>query len=135
MIAFEVEPEKPPEGGDFLNWLEERDRAITECASRPSGHRWQIEGEPGEEPFLSCQDCPAGGDDLFPDIHVYLTCDEPEVIGDREVPWGRPLPDDMEPYVIPVNLRIEARPYTSLNFIGTEYDIEIRITERDGESA
>lgn len=135
MIAFEIEPEKPSEDGDFLNWLEVRDRDITACAARPSGHAWQVEGEPGEQPSLSCRDCPAGGDDLFPDIHDYLACDEPEEIGGRKVLWGSPLPDDAEPYEIPVHVRIEVHAYTSMNSIGPEYDIDIHIIPRGGEGA
>lgn len=132
MILFEIEPEKPSEDGDFLNWLEERDRTIHGCGSRPSGHRWLVEGEPGEEPSLSCQDCPAGGDDLYSDIHDYLAYDEtPDRIGDREVRWGHPLPDDAEPYEIPVTVEFEEiRHWTDY---GTEYDVEIHVKPRGGE--
>ncbi|GAA2861030.1 hypothetical protein [Nonomuraea rubra] len=135
MILFEIEPEKPSEETNFLDWLEVRDRDITACAARPSGHAWQVEGEPGEQPSLSCQDCPAGGDDLFPDIHDYLACDEPELIGGREVLWGRPLADDAEPFTIPVHVRIKEHRYASMNAIGWEYDIEVHVTPRGDEAA
>ena len=134
MILFEIEPEKPPEDGDFLNWLEGRDRTIAECASRPSGHRWQIQGEPGDEPSLSCQDCPAGGDDLYPDIHDYLAYDEtPDRIGGHEVMWGRRLPDGAEPYEIPVTVEFEE--IRRMTDYGTDYDVEIHIIPRGGEAA
>lgn len=135
MIAFEVEQGKPA-GDTFLDWLEERDELMAACAARESGHRWQVEAEPGEEPCLSCQDCPAGGDDLYPDIHIYLACDEePDTIGDHKVLWGRPLPDDAEPFTIPVDVRIESHRYTSMDCIGYEYDVEIHVALRGGDVA
>lgn len=105
MIAFEVAEYEPPQD-DFLNWLEERDRAITGCASRPSGHAWQVVGEPGEGPELSCADCPAGSDDLVGDSCIYME-EEPYEIGGQVVDFTSPLPADAEPYSIPVAARVE----------------------------
>lgn len=135
MNLFEIEPDKPSEDGGFLEWLDERCRAMAACAARQGGHRWQIEGEPGEEPCLSCEDCPAGGDDLYPDIHDHLAYDgQPQTISDHQVAWGQCLPDDAEPYTIPVDVEIEAIRYESPDFVGYEYDVRILLTPR-GEAA
>lgn len=134
MILFEVEPDKQSEDGGFLAWLEERDRVIAACALREGGHRWLIEGEPGEEPCLSCQDCPASADDVLPDLLDELAYhDTPETIGGHSVHWGRPLPADATPYTIPVNIRVETT--AAMTDYGTEYRAEIEITLRGGETA
>jgi hypothetical protein len=106
-------------------------RLITECASRPGGHTWTVQGDAGERPWLSCADCPAGGDDIYPDIIDQLG-DEPYELGGRTIRFGQELPDfDASMFEVPVNVRIEEHRYTSMNCIGYEYDIEIHITTRE----
>ncbi|WP_326829721.1 hypothetical protein OIE13_06165 [Streptosporangium sp. NBC_01810] len=134
MNLFEIVVGEPPREDEFLGWLEERGQRIAACAARPFGHRWQVEGEPEEEPHLSCEDCPAGADDLMPDLldilAYYATL---ETIGDREVRWGSPLAADAAPFAIPVNISIETITHTG--DYGTEYDYEVHITSRGGEGA
>lgn len=134
MTPFEMESPERAEGGEFLDWLEERDRSVMACAARPSGHRWKVEAELGEEPCLSCEDCPAGADDVMPDLPSILAYhDTAETIGAHEVHWGRPLADDAEPYTIPVSIDIES--ITRMSDYGTEHDVEVHITVRGGEAS
>lgn len=125
---------EPSQEDEFLDWLEERDRSVMACAARPSGHLWQVEAEAGEKPCLSCESCPAGADDVMPDLFDILAYhDTAETIGAHEVHWGRPLADDAEPYTIPVSIDIEA--ITRMSDYGTEHDVEVHITVRGGEAA
>jgi hypothetical protein len=130
--AFEAyQPPEEPSERDFLGWLEERDEHIAACAARPSGHRWQIDAEPGEAPSLSCEGCPAGGDDIYPDI-IDLLYGQTYELGGRTIVIGEELPDnEASMFKIPVNMRIEEHRYTSMNSIGYEYDVEIHITARE----
>ncbi|GLX06719.1 hypothetical protein Misp03_36460 [Microbispora sp. NBRC 16548] len=80
-------------------------RAVAECAARPGGHAWLVEAEPGEEPYLTCADCPATGDDLYPDLDMLL--DWAQDIGGTRVQFGRALPGDAVPYSIPVAVELE----------------------------
>jgi hypothetical protein len=106
-------------------------RRIAACAARPGGHAWTVEGDAGEAPWLACADCPAGGNDLYPDI-TDLLGDEPYELGGRAIVFGQELPDvDSSCFKIPVNVRVKETRHTSMNCIGWEYDVEIQITERE----
>jgi hypothetical protein len=129
-VEFETGDPFQPKGEEFMDWLEERDDRITACATREGGHGWQIEGEPGEEPYVSCGDCPADADELFPDLMSLLS--GPMDVDGRTVVFGEVLPDQAEPCKLPVAVRVETirRDYAD----GTEYDVEVHITPRGGDA-
>ncbi|GGS88332.1 hypothetical protein ACFFV7_51070 [Nonomuraea spiralis] len=107
------------------------ERQIAECAARPAGHAWTIQGDTGEWPWLACDDCPASGDDLYADILDLLDGQTYE-LGGRTIVIGKELPDDeTSMFKIPVDVRIAEHRYTSMNSIGYEYDVEILITDRE----
>lgn len=130
MSLFEIDDSPRSQGEELMDWLDERDDRITACAARDGGHGWQVEGEPGEEPYVSCGDCPAGADELFPDLMSLLS--GPVDVGGRTVVFGEVLPDRAEPYKLPVAVRVETirRDYAD----GTEYDVEVHITPRGGDA-
>lgn len=106
-------------------------RLIAECAARPGGHAWTVQGDSGESPWLACADCPAGGDNIYPDV-IDLLDNEAYELGGRTIRFGEELPDDdSSMFKIPVLVRVEERRYTSMDSIGHEYDVEIQITDRE----
>jgi hypothetical protein len=109
----------------------EQQHLIAECAARPGGHAWTVEGDSGDSPWLSCADCPASGDDVYPDV-IDMLGDEPYELGGRTIVFGQELPDDdTSVFTIPVHVRVKETRYTSMNCIGYEYDVEIHITDRE----
>lgn len=106
-------------------------RATADCAARPGGHRWTLEGIPEEPPHLSCEDCPASADDLTADCLDLLDGTEME-LGGRTVTFGQDLPADAEPFSIPVTITVKRVVYRGGPLMWPEeYDIEIDITGRD----
>lgn len=107
------------------------ERQIAECAARPGGHAWTIQGDAEERPWLACDDCPAGGDDLYPDI-IDLLDGQTYELGGRTIVIGKELPDDeTSMFKIPVHVSVEEHSWTSMNSIGPEYDVEIQISDRE----
>ncbi|WP_431903683.1 hypothetical protein [Nonomuraea sp. bgisy101] len=105
-------------------------RLIAECAARPGGHAWTVQGDSGESPWLACADCPATGDDAYPDIIDILDSCEYE-LGGRTIRFGEELPDDdSSAFKIPVDVEIESTRFACPDWIGYEYDVEIHITDR-----
>jgi len=107
----------------------ERRRKVAACGARPGGHAWQVEGEPGEAPYLSCADCTACGEDIYPDVIDLLYGEVYELAG-RAIHFGEELDDESGGFVIPVHVRVEEVRYTSMDCIGYEYDVEVHITDR-----
>lgn len=106
-------------------------RVIAECAARPGGHAWEVEGIPEETPFLWCADCPVRPDDLFPDIMDELDTKAYE-IGGRTVTFGAYLPGiQSNRFTIPVDVAVRISPPKPDYWSGDDHvDIEILITDR-----
>ncbi|MGI5286588.1 hypothetical protein ACQEVF_25070 [Nonomuraea polychroma] len=136
MIRFELDPFADPfqDSGDAATAspgpdpLTEHEQLVTACAARPGGHRWLLVGEPEEAPYLSCEDCPGGTDDAYPELSLLLH-GLTDIGKAYTVDFSEPLSADAEPYSIPVNVAVEEiRRWTDY---GTEYDAEVHITDRE----
>ncbi|MFI9507239.1 hypothetical protein [Nocardia sp. NPDC052566] len=111
-------------------FMAERERRIDECANRRTGHAWNVEGEGGGLPSLTCSDCRCGGDWAYPDIMDMLFDTEYE-LDERTIVFGEELPDEeASRFAIPVAIRIEEVRYVSMNSIGYEYDVVVHLTQR-----
>lgn len=106
-----------------------RQQLITACANRDGGHAWELEGEPGETPCLSCAGCPATSHDLLDSCLDFLY-DQRIALGGHLVHFGQALPTDAEGYRIPVNVTLEDIVHPGGPWGGPECDVAVHITDR-----
>lgn len=111
-----VDPPKP-------DWVTAAEQAVAACP----GHVWLLVLEDNGEVDLSCERCPAGVDDLYPDGHdmIFYSADGIEVeMGHHN------LPDDDTPVRIPVTAHVlSGRDYWG------DYEVELIIEARDSHEA
>jgi hypothetical protein len=105
---------------------------------RARGHDWYLEVDPDDGVSLYCRTCPADANDLYPDGTDLLG-------GDFEVYPGYVLSlrsgfvlvngEDRDGHVYgwcgPVTVRLYTEKYTSMDWIGYEYDAWIEVDPRD----
>lgn len=105
---------------------------------RARGHDWYLEIDPYEGVFLRCLMCPAGVDDVYPDGQELLTGEfavYPGYVlglrcGDVEVN-GTWYPDGFTyGWRGPVTVNLHVEKYTSMDWIGTEYDVWVEVDPR-----
>lgn len=101
------------------------------------GHDWYLEIDPDEGVHLSCRKCPAGADDVYPDGIDMLT-------GEFEVYPGYVLSlqtgdvhvngEFRDGHVYgwrgPVAVDLHTEKYTSMDWVGYEYDAWIEVEPR-----
>jgi hypothetical protein len=102
------------------------------------GHDWYLEVDPDDGVSLYCRKCPAGADDVYPDGIDAL-------VGEFEVYPGYVLSlhtgsvqvngkwrDGLFTYGWrgPVTVELHVEKYTSMDWIGTEYDVWVEVEAR-----
>jgi uncharacterized protein RhaS with RHS repeats len=107
--------------------------------NRCPGHDWYLHIDPDDGTWLHCRKCPAGVDDLCPDGQDLLT-------GEFEVYPGYVLGLRYGSVEVngtdrggwftygwrgPVTVDLHVEKYTSMDWIGTEYDVWIEVGKRD----
>lgn len=112
-----------------------RDLFVSLCP----GHGWYLTIDPDDGVYLKCQKCPAWLDDVHPDGIDLLT-------GEFEVCPGYALSlhtggvrvNGQETYGLftygwhgPVTIELHVEEYTSMDWIGSEYDARIEVEPRD----
>jgi hypothetical protein len=112
-----------------------RDLFVSRCPE----HDWRLTIDPDDGVYLKCQRCPAWLDDVYPDGIDLLT-------GDFEVFPGYVLSlqaggvqvNGQESYGLftygwhgPVTVKLYTEKYTSMDWIGYEYDAWIEVGKRD----
>lgn len=138
MTRFEIADEAfagPSEADEYQAALEAQQAGLVAmCAARERGHRWQVEGDLGDTPGLSCQDCPAHADDLMPDLLDVLDGRSFQ-IGGRTVRFGVDLPGvESSDFAIPVHVEVDTIVYPGGPWGSAEYDFEVTITDREATS-
>lgn len=113
--------------------------AVHLCDKGQGGHLWYLHIDPDDGVWLTCRRCRAGVDDLYPDGIGMLT-------GEFEVFPGYVLGlraggvqvNGQESYGLftygwrgPVIVGLHVEKYTSMDWIGTEYDAWIEVEKRD----
>lgn len=120
-------------------WTFCRAWAVALCSQVQGGHDWLLEIDPGDGVSLCCQRCHAVTDDIYPDGIDLLTGDfevyPGYVLGLRAgaVDVNRTWRDGLHTYGWrgPVAVRLVVEKYTSMDWIGTEYDVWIEVDPRD----
>lgn len=104
---------------------------IASCEEWTSGHDWTLslfmddEGY-GPELFVHCPNCPIELYDLYPDCYrdlIYGT------LGDTVIENGEY--NYTEDKTFKVNVKLHVETYTSMDFIGPEYDVWIELTQKE----
>jgi hypothetical protein len=102
------------------------------------GHDWYLEIDPYEGVYLSCRMCPAEVDDVYPDGQELLTGEfevyPGYVLGLRcaDVEVNGKFCDGLFTYGWrgPVTVELHVEKYTSMDWIGTEYDVWVEVDPR-----
>jgi hypothetical protein len=99
------------------------------CCVEAGGHRWIAEVESIDEGggvFLSCDTCPGGIDDLFPDAFAELYGE----INGIPVTGGHAL--SLISFVAPVSVALKVEHYPSTPANGEEWDVWLEVASLDG---
>jgi hypothetical protein len=103
-------------------WVLQQERDIAAC----SEHAWVLKlYHPEDDCYaeLTCEKCPAGMDDLYPDGHYLMYLE----LGDVTIEEGRH--NSPVPLTVPVTARVESW-YTSTPINGEEWHVELVIEPR-----
>jgi hypothetical protein len=97
------------------------------------GHDWYLTIDPDDGTWFTCQNCPAGMDDVYPDGTDLLTGEfevrPGYVLGLRTggvLVNGQPC-DEFDGWHGPVTVELHTEKYTSMDWIGYEYDAWIDV--------
>lgn len=123
-VQDEPRPDSPE---DQEHQAAEAVRAIeVEACRQNAGHSWWLElehPEDGARADLSCQHCPAGVDDLYPD-GIDLIYGEFDGVSVDAGQHNSPVP-----LLIPVDAEVRTAHYSN-PIVGEEWDVELIITAR-----
>jgi hypothetical protein len=127
VITWVQDEPRPDSPEDFAYRAAEAERAaeVAQCANG-RGHAWWLElehSEDGAGVSLSCEHCPAGVDDLYPDGIDLIGGD----LDGISVDAGRH--NSPVPLLIPVNCEVRSVHHSS-PITGEDWDVEFTVTAR-----
>lgn len=101
---------------------------IASCEEWTSGHDWRVciyRDELGPQLDVFCMNCPMMVHDLIDDAYdlLYGTLDDVVIDNGRF--------NYTEDKTFKVNVKLHVEKYTSMDFIGPEYDVWIEVTKRE----